>query len=81
MWYLELNNVITDINITDVSSAESILSDLEDVLDTEYPNDFPYGVYDVEVLDKAEKHIDIHLVIEDHCDDNVCVDARIVFVN
>ncbi len=81
MWYLELNNVITDINITDVSSAESILSDLENVLDTEYPNDFPYGVYDVEVLDKAEKHIDIHLVIEDRHDDNVCVDARIVFVN
>lgn len=66
MWYLELFGEITDISIVDVSSPESILSCLETDLDTGYPEDFPYGVHDVEVIDTSDTLIEIIIIYEDH---------------
>lgn len=66
MWYLELFGDVTDIAVIDVSNEESILSCLETALDTDYPEDFPYGCFDVEVNDRNDKLIDVTIIHEGH---------------
>jgi hypothetical protein len=64
LWYLELDGELTNINFTDTSTEVSILNILETTLDTEYSIDFPYGCYDVEILDRAESVIEINIIHE-----------------
>ena len=71
LWFLELDGELTDINIVDVSTEENILSDLENSLDTEFPEQFPYGCYDVDVIDRSENVIEINIVHESEFSDGM----------
>lgn len=71
LWFLELNGDVTDINIEDVSTEESILLDLEDTLGIEYSEDFPYGCYDIEIMCRSETVIEINIIHESHFSNNM----------
>ncbi|CAH9013999.1 hypothetical protein VP424E501_P0152 [Vibrio phage 424E50-1] len=71
LWYLELNGEQTNINFPHVTTEMEILGDLENELDTKYPEDFPYGCYDVEILSRTENVIEINIIHESEDSDQM----------